>query len=129
MIIYKATFLNGKSYIGKAKYKTRLKQHKSSSYNINDNSYYNIFHCAVRKYGWENVKWEILEDDIQDETILNERETFNILKYDTFMPNGYNMTLGGKENLVMFLVKNQSRNLVFLIKECMMDVKILTMAK
>lgn len=99
MLIYKATFPNQKSYIGKANNIKRLKDHKYEAYNPKHRIYNTIFNRAIRKYDWKNVVWEILEDNITDETILNERETFNILKYDTFMPNGYNMTSGGEGTL------------------------------
>ncbi len=96
MLIYKAT-LNQKSYIGlftgeSINLKKRKWEHKTDALNKRDNGY---FHNAIRIYGWENVQWEILEDEITDIKVLNERETFNILKYDTFKPNGYNLTLGG----------------------------------
>lgn len=97
MIIYKATFPNEKSYIGLTSYnlEKRKRKHFMESFNKNQKSYNVLFHKAIRKYGWENVKWEIIEDKIINRDILIERESFNILKYDTFMPNGYNMTLGG----------------------------------
>ena len=94
MIIYKATLPNGKCYIGKTIFtlKSRKIQHKSS---VNKKKSMMYFHCAIRKHGWNNIVWEIIEDNINDFTYLNEKESFYILKYDTFMPNGYNMTLGG----------------------------------
>ena len=97
MLIYKATnIITNKSYIGKTEtsFNIRIESHKSKSLMLKNTNC--IFHNSIHKHGFDNIKWEILEDDIQDETILNERETFNILKYDTFMPNGYNMTLGGE---------------------------------
>ncbi len=97
MLIYKATFPNKKSYIGQTicSLKKRIKEHKYSSFKLLSSAY---FHNAIRKYGCKNIQWEILEDNIQNEKLLNERETFNIIKYDTFMPNGYNMDLGGNNH-------------------------------
>lgn len=97
MLIYKAT-INSKSYIGlfsgeRHKFNKRKIEHKMDSYGKRDNGY---FHNAIRKYGYENIQWEILEDDISNFEHLKERERFNILKYDTFKPNGYNLTLGGE---------------------------------
>lgn len=94
MLIYKATLPNGKSYIGLTIKTIEERKIEHRCVSKNQCNYY--FHRAIRKYGWENIKWEILEDDINDFEYLKERETFNILKYDTFMPNGYNMTLGGE---------------------------------
>lgn len=98
MLIYKATFPNKKCYIGLTinKFEPRRKQHLSESFNSKCQLYNTYFHRAIRKYGCKNVQWEILEDNITDFKILKERETFNILKYDSYMPNGYNMTLGGE---------------------------------
>lgn len=97
MLIYKATFPNQKSYIGKTTklFERRKKEHLKDSSSKRECFKNIIFYKAIRKYGWDNIKWEILEDNITDETILNEKETFYILKYDTFMENGYNMTSGG----------------------------------
>jgi group I intron endonuclease len=93
MIIYKAT-INNKSYIGRTigTLEERTKQHlKESKRNA---KWY--FYRAIHKHGKQNIKWEIIEDNIEDFNLLKERETFNIIKYDTLKPNGYNMTLGGE---------------------------------
>ncbi len=94
MIVYKATSkTSGKSYIGKTiflleKRKTvHLNRHKKGS-----NCH---FHRAIRKYGVNDFEWEIIEDNIQDESSLNEREIYWIRKLDVFN-NGYNMTKGGE---------------------------------
>lgn len=97
MLIYKATFPNQKSYIGQTRFS--LEKRKLQHLKKSNGKYNVIFIKAIRKYGWENVQWEIIENNISDINILNEREQFNILKYDTFMPNGYNMTLGGDGSL------------------------------
>lgn len=95
MLIYKATFPNGKSYIGR----TTRSLNKRKQYHKKDSKTKKRVICnAIRKYGWENVLWEILEDNITDFEYLKERETFNILKYDTYIPNGYNMILEDKSN-------------------------------
>lgn len=52
-----------------------------------------ILHRALRKYGKENFKIELLEDNISKQQIT-ERENYYICFYDTYN-NGYNMTLGG----------------------------------
>ncbi len=51
-----------------------------------------LFYRAVRKYGWENFIYGVI--DIFEENLLNEKEVYFIKKYDTFN-NGYNTTLGG----------------------------------
>lgn len=92
MIIYKHTSPSGKSYIGQTKYslKERFKQHIIEA-NNKESDY--MFHQAIRKYGSENFKSEILEI-IEDYNDIDEREKYWISYYDTFN-NGYNMTEGG----------------------------------
>lgn len=96
MLIYKATFPNGKSYIGLTRKSLEIRKSQHRKFISHKKSKRLIFYIAIRKYGWENVKWEILEDNINDFKYLKEREIFNILKHDSFIPNGYNMTLGGE---------------------------------
>lgn len=93
MLIYKATLPSNKSYIGLTRetIEDRKKRHKES---VDKKSKY-AFHCAIRKYGWENVKWEIIEDNITDWNELIEKEKINIESFKTYTPNGYNMTRGG----------------------------------
>ena len=53
------------------------------------------FYIALRKYGWYNFEWEVLEE--MKNNYLNEREIYYINKFDTYN-NGYNMTKGGDIN-------------------------------
>lgn len=89
--IYKVTNeINNKVYIGKTNdFNKRKKEH--TLYDINDNS---IFHRALKKYGLNNFKWEII-DYAKTLEEINEKEKYYIKKYNTFKPNGYNMTKGG----------------------------------
>jgi group I intron endonuclease len=99
MIVYKATFPNGKSYIGQTsqKFNTRKRGHIFASKNLNASYDYNvIFHQAIRKYGEDNIQWTILEDGITDSVILDDREIYWVSKLNTKTPNGYNMADGGK---------------------------------
>lgn len=91
--------VNGKLYIGqtrqKAKY--RYSQHLRDS-RINKDSF--PIHCAIRKYGSENFKFEIIET-IEKETLeevistLNAREIYYIESLNTLCPMGYNVKKGG----------------------------------
>lgn len=95
MLIYKITNkLNGKAYIGQTikSLEFRLDRHKKDSRRKDKRSY--LYH-ATDKYGWDNFNVEIVEDNVLTKDILNEKEKFYILKYDTLIPNGYNMTAGG----------------------------------
>jgi group I intron endonuclease len=92
MLIYKVTNeINNKCYIGQTiNYLSRRKyQHLYKSKNKSKL----VFHRAIRKYGEENFKWEVLEncDYIYQ---LNEMEHHYIKQYKSKLPNGYNMTDG-----------------------------------
>ena len=103
-LIYCATFKNNKKYVGQTTQalENRIAQHKYWAYNNRDNF---LFHKAIRKYGMEEIVWEILEDNLKEEE-LNEREIYWIrIKESYYIHNkGYNMTVGGnnRKNLRIF---------------------------
>lgn len=96
-IIYCYTnLINNKKYIGQTiNPEQRKKQHYSSAFNKNDKDYNSIIHRAFRKYGYENFKYEILKDNIEDIDTLNILEEYYITLYNTKVPNGYNVLDGG----------------------------------
>ena len=84
--IYMGT-INNKSYIGySVDFKIRQKQHLKADREF-------LFHRAIRRYGAENVEWQILEDDIEEHR-LPDREQLWIAFYNTYY-DGYNMNEGG----------------------------------
>ena len=87
------TYPNGKVYIGQTKtsLKTRHEKHLTQ---LNDGTY---FHRALIKYGVENFKLEIIEQDIPLD-ILDEREIYWIKEKDSYYRSGkgYNLTKGGQ---------------------------------
>ncbi len=92
MLIYKATSkTTGKIYIGQTSQtlQQRISQHKCHS----DNKNYH-FYNAIKKYGFDDFIFEIVEDDIQNADELNKREKYWIKYYDSY-ENGYNSTRGG----------------------------------
>ena len=94
MIIYKVTnTINNKIYIGKTirTLKERTQEHARDSKN---NRYNFVFHNAIRKYGHENFKYEIL-CETDSESKLNALEKFYISAYRK-MGICYNMTDGGE---------------------------------
>lgn len=94
-IIYRAISPSGKVYIGQTKdLNARKRQHKYDSLTTNSNSFNTPFHNAIRKYGIENFKWEILEKDIPS-WIINIKEIEFIKIFNSFS-NGYNLTIGGQ---------------------------------
>ena len=92
--IYKiSNLVNGKIYVGKTKQQLekRMNQHKHNSKTVNSG-----ISAAIRKYGWENFKVEVLEICPIDK--LDEREIFWIAKLNSKAPAGYNLTDGGDGN-------------------------------
>src|SRR6266481_353424 len=78
--IYKATAPSGKSYIGYTKYslQIRRKGHEKHTKKLSSLQY------AIRKYGKQNIIWEIIEDNIKNRKIAQEREILYIKKFDTY---------------------------------------------
>tara|TARA_Y100001936_G_scaffold250255_1_gene302575 strand:- start:191 stop:916 length:726 start_codon:yes stop_codon:yes gene_type:complete len=89
--IYKLTnTLNGKYYIGKSvQFKRRMIAHKNSKHLKTYLSH------AIRKYGWDAFKREIIIDNVPEED-LNQLEMSYIEIHDSTNPKkGYNVTKGG----------------------------------
>lgn len=99
--IYKVTnLINGHIYIGQTKYsiQRRWKKHISDSYDEKKSNKNSYFHSAIRKYGVNNFKIELVEECEDD--FLNERERFWIFTLKSYVglkdSVGYNLTLGGE---------------------------------
>lgn len=95
MLIYKVTNnKNNKVYIGQTvkSLSQRRSEHKHRFLYENSHS---KFYNALKKYGWENFTWEIIEEsnDWTYET-LDEKEKYYIKLYDS-INNGYNILEGG----------------------------------
>ncbi len=106
MIIYKATnIINNKVYIGQTIHplSVRKSQHERS----HEYGYKTAFSNAIRKYGKENFKWEVIyeTDSIKD---LNEKESYYIEYYKSLVTeNGYNLKGGGGNDFLTQEVKNK----------------------
>jgi group I intron endonuclease len=90
--------INNKCYIGQAiNLRKRLRSHYTA-FKTKTNLHL-AFYKAVNKYGEENFDLEILEyvdptlENLKE--VLDELEKKYIQEYNSFGPNGYNMTLGG----------------------------------
>lgn len=93
--IYKVTCLeNDKLYIGltNISVNNRWNEHIGASFNPSSSDYNFAFHRAIRKYGVENFKIEVIDTGSGEE--LKEKEKYWINYYDSYK-NGYNCTLGG----------------------------------
>lgn len=88
---------NQKQYIGQSinEDDSRYKNHKSAASNEKAGDYDTPLHRAFRKYGFENFEYNILARGIDDVDLLNLLERYYIQKYDTQVPNGYNIESGG----------------------------------
>lgn len=92
-LVYKHTAPNGKAYVGITDdYERRCKQHKSAS---KQGVGCRAFGVAIKKYGWNNFKHEILEAGLTAEE-AKLREVALIAEHNTLAPNGYNLTEGGE---------------------------------
>ena len=100
--------VNGKKYIGQSlNIEKRWKDHKSNYLNCKNSSLY----AAIRKYGINNFKFEILEEC--DAKELNSKEIYWISFYQTYPPElnkGYNLTPGGEGQAVLKKLNNNALN-------------------
>ena len=99
MIIYKATSkTTGKVYIGQTHQtlEKRKSQHRSRAMTNYDPT--NHFHNAIRKYGFSDFDFQIVEDNITNDEELNTKEKYWIEYYNSYY-DGYNSTLGGERGL------------------------------
>lgn len=89
MYIYKITnLINNKIYIGITNnYQKRWSNHKTSKTNT-------AISRAIQKYGKENFKFEILEENCSLQEASN-KEIQLIQELNTLIPNGYNIATGG----------------------------------
>lgn len=75
-------------YIGKTiRYRERMKEHQKKSVK-------KYISRAIRKYGWNKFKKEIIIDDVPEEDLDNLEQSY-IEVENTVAPNGYNLTRGG----------------------------------
>jgi group I intron endonuclease len=90
-LIYKFTSPSNKMYIGKTvqSFSQRMYGHKKKS------SGCTALKNAINKYGWAEMKREIVEENIPEDQ-LNDREKYWIKTYNTIAPHGYNLTDGGE---------------------------------
>jgi hypothetical protein len=117
--IYKITNLaNGKYYVGQAvshrlncgKYKPfgysrRFKDHISEAINNTKKKQCSYLNNAIRKYGVENFKVELITRCTYDE--LNDLEIKYIADVGTLFPNGYNLDKGGKQKTSLFITREK----------------------
>ena len=87
--IYKITnLINGKIYIGQS-----VDPIRRFSEHCNNCNYVSLIHQAIKKYGKENFEIKVI-DYGED---YNEKEKYWIKYYNSLIPNGYNIAIGGEE--------------------------------
>ena len=106
--IYKCTCcVNDKIYIGQTiqGLERRRADHWKDSNNPNSEGYNFKFHNALRKYGKDKFKWEVIEtvisnslDDLRKK--LNDLEIRYVSEFDSYL-NGYNSTIGGDYSCIV----------------------------
>lgn len=98
--IYKIINLNNnKVYIGRSNnIERRWKDHLRYSNNPSSREYHSPLHRAIRKYGIDSFKLEILEETLLED--LNSKEQYWIEHFQSHLSDkGYNLTLGGQGKL------------------------------
>ena len=101
-LIYKFTSPSNKSYVGKTvqSFSQRMSGHKTKS------SGCTALKHAINKYGWNQMKREIVEENIPEDQ-LDQREKYWIKTYNTITPHGYNLTDGGEGGLLSDITKDR----------------------
>lgn len=96
MIVYKAiNIINDRIYIGQTVFSLETRKYKHET--VGNTGYY--FHNAIRKYGKDNFKWQIL-CNCESKEELYKKEKYYIKKYKSNIKGcGYNMTDGGESPL------------------------------
>ncbi len=91
-IVYKHTSPNGKVYIGITGKTAEERWQNGRGYKANKH-----FYNAIKKYGWDNIKHEILYQNLKaEEAYKIEKEL--IKKYQSNnLKNGYNKSIGGEK--------------------------------
>lgn len=92
--IYKLTFPDNKCYIGQS---NNLKRRLSSYKHLKCQKQPAVYN-ALKQFGWDNVKVEIIEQfDVKEDLTdtLNALEIKYIKECNSLHPNGYNLTSGG----------------------------------
>lgn len=93
--------INHKKYVGQSiNVFDRKSQHKYRYKIDGDSGYNSAFHSALRKYGWDNFSFYILQECLPED--LDRKEIHWIKKMNSLSPNGYNILDGGKSNIVNY---------------------------
>ena len=97
MLIYKVTnLINNKIYIGKTKKSLEIRKRSHIKRMQSPKGKPLFFQRALKKYGLDNFKWEVLLEGCMSDEELCEKERYYIKFYNSNnRKNGYNLTEGG----------------------------------
>lgn len=90
--VYKHTFPNNKVYIGI----TRQEPEKRWKNGLGYNAHQPIMKRAIKKYGWQNIKHEILFENLTKEQACKKEIELITLYDSTNKQKGYNVSQGGE---------------------------------
>lgn len=90
--VYQHTCPNGKVYIGITSQKPERRWRNGHGYKGQNN----YFWRAICKYGWENIKHEILEDNLTNKEACEKEKQYIQEHQSTNRKFGYNITDGGE---------------------------------
>lgn len=88
-LVYRHISPIGKSYVGITSQNPKRRFQNGAGYITQP-----AFNRAIEKYGWENFKHEILEENLTEKEAC-EKEDYYIKKFNSVAPNGYNSRGGG----------------------------------
>ena len=93
MYIYLITnLINNKKYVGQTTdFTRRITSHKSQDKQLIDKK--------IKEYGIQNFTFQIIDEN-DDPQIINQLEKDYIQKYNSLIPNGYNIHTGGRNNSI-----------------------------
>ena len=106
-VVYCHTSPSGKKYIGMSKNVKRRWEANGKNYKMCTK-----FYNAIKKYGWENITHEILEENLTKEE-AERLEEFYIKEFDT-VNNGYNMLKGVNDVSEDFLLQSCWHKVLFM---------------
>lgn len=97
-VVYRHIAPNGKSYIGITKQNAERRFQNGNGYKTQE-----VFWRAIQKYGWNNFRHEILEENLTEKEAGNKEDYYIKKVYKTLVPYGYNVAEGG--NIMVSKVK------------------------
>ena len=90
-LVYKHTTPSGKVYIGITKQTAEGRWKNGLGYQSSPH-----FWSAIKKYGWDNIKHEILHDDLTEEEACEYEKRYIAECRSTDRQYGYNQKTGGE---------------------------------